>query len=451
VGYAALHAPSGPVARWRLRELPMGESLPGAACQRRRRTFTERLDSADVLRNTVAMILAGGQGERLSPLTRDRAKPAVPFGGVYRIIDFTLSNCVNSGLRRVHVLTQYKSYSLDRHIKQAWSIFQSEMGEYVDVIPPQQRTVDRWYHGTADALFQNVYTLEMERPEFVLILGGDHVYKMDYSEMIAAHVASGADLTVACTEVPLAHASRMGVMTVDEGWRVRGFQEKPPVPEPLQDNPEVALASMGIYVFNTEILTREVMADASRESHHDFGKDIIPDMVGRGARVIAFPFRDRNSGAVKYWRDIGTLDSYFEANMDLVSISPIFNLYDAEWPIRTYQPQAPPAKTVFRGPERQGEVLDSLVSPGCIVSGARVEHSILGPRAFVHSWAHVEDTVVFDDVEIGRHARVRRAIIDKGVRVPAEETIGYDAEKDRQRFTVTDNGVVVIPKGFCFE
>jgi glucose-1-phosphate adenylyltransferase len=401
----------------------------------------------DALRRTVAMVLAGGQGERLSPLTRDRAKPAVPFGGGYRIIDFTLSNCINSGIRRIHVLTQYKSYSLDRHITQAWNISRSEMGEFVDVIPPQQRTVERWYQGTADALFQNIYTLEMERPEWVLILGGDHVYKMDYSEMLAAHLESGADLTVACTEVPLAEATRMGVMSVDHGGRIRRFDEKPAAPEPLPGNPDVALASMGIYIFNTDVLIREATGDAARDTQHDFGRDIIPGMIAGGRRVHAFPFRDRNRKAVTYWRDIGTLDSYFDANMDLVAVNPIFNLYDREWPIRTCQHQGPPAKTVFRGPERQGELLDSLVSNGCIISGARVEHSILGPRVFVHSWAHVEDAVVFDDVHIGRHARIRRAIIDKGVLIPDGETIGYDLEKDRRRFTVTDSGVVVIPKG----
>lgn len=405
---------------------------------------------SDALRRTVAMVLAGGQGERLSPLTRDRAKPAVPFGGIYRIIDFTLSNCLNSGIRRMHVLTQYKSYSLDRHIKQGWDILQREMGECVDVIPPQRRTGEGWYQGTADAIFQNIYTLEMERPDWVLILGGDHVYKMDYSEMIAAHINSGADLTVGCTEVPLNDATRMGVLSANHQGRVERFEEKPAHPEPMRDNAGCALASMGIYVFNTNVLIREVAADANGDTQHDFGKNIIPDMVRRGAQVMAFPFRDRNSGTTTYWRDIGTLDSYYDANMDLVSVTPDFNLYDSEWPIRTYQPQAPPAKSVFRGDARQGEVLDSLVSNGCIISGARVEHSILGPRVFVHSWAHVEDAVILDDVQIGRHARVRRAIIDKGVEIPPGETIGYDREKDRNRFTVTENGVVVIPKGFAF-
>ncbi|MBI1815442.1 MAG: glucose-1-phosphate adenylyltransferase [Deltaproteobacteria bacterium] len=411
---------------------------------------TDNVQVGSVLRQTVAMVLAGGQGERLAPLTRDRAKPAVPFGGNYRIIDFTLSNCINSGIRRMHVLTQYKSYSLDRHIKQAWNILQRELDEGVDVIPPQQRSSDRWYQGTADALFQNIYTIEMERPALVLVLGGDHIYKMDYSEMIAAHLRSHAELTVACTEVPRAEARRLGVMAADDAWRIRSFHEKPDDPEPMPDNPDCALASMGIYVFNTDVLVRELRGDAVRDSHHDFGKDIIPHMMQSGRRVFAYPFRDRNSGGVKYWRDIGTLDSYFDANMDLVSVSPTFNLYDSEWPIRTYQVQAPPAKTVFRGVEREGQLLDSLAGNGCIISGARVEHSILGPRVFVHSWAHVEDAVIFDDVEIGRHAKVRRAIIDKGVRIPAGERIGYDLERDRARFTVTDNGIVVIPKGFEF-
>lgn len=404
-----------------------------------------------MLKHSTTMILAGGQGERLHPLTRDRAKPAVPFGGIYRIIDFTLSNCLNSGLRKIHVLTQYKSHSLDRHIKQAWNLFPSEMDEHIDVLPPQHRSGERWYQGTADAVFQNIYSLQMERPQFVLILGGDHVYKMDYSEMIAAHLNTGADLTVACTEVAKTEAIRFGVMGVDTNWRIQQFLEKPSAPDLIPDNPDYALASMGIYIFNTGALVRELIVNARQSEGHDFGKDVIPRMVRNGERVYAYPFRDRNSGTSKYWRDIGTLDSYFEANMDLVAVSPIFNLYDQDWPIRTYQPQSPPAKTVFRGPERQGEVLDSLVSNGCIISGARVEHSILSPRVFVHSWAHIEDCVVFDDVEIGRHARIRRAIIDKGVKIPAGETIGYDLEKDRQRFTITDNGVVVIPKGAVIE
>jgi glucose-1-phosphate adenylyltransferase len=400
---------------------------------------------SEQLRQTVAVVLAGGQGERLYPLTRDRAKPAVPFGGTYRIIDFTLSNCVNSGIRRIHVLTQYKSYSLDRHIKQAWSIFSNEVGEYVDVIPPQKRSVERWYEGTADALFQNIYTLEREHPELVLILGGDHVYKMDYGEMIAAHVSSAADVTVACTEAPLLEAHRMGVLSVDARGRVRGFHEKPAHPEAMAGNPEVALVSMGIYVFPTATLIREVTSAAT--SNLDFGRDVLPGMVRRGSTVMAFPFRDRNSGAVRYWRDIGTLDSYFEAHMDLVAVSPIFNLYDKGWPIRTYQHQGPPAKTVFRDSHRQGEVLDSLVSSGCIISGARVEQSVLGPSVFVHSWAHLEGCVVFEDVAVGRHAKIRRAIIDKEVKIPDGERIGFDLDRDRQRFTVTDTGVVVIPKG----
>jgi len=401
----------------------------------------------ELVRRTVAVVLAGGQGERLYPLTRDRAKPAVPFGGSYRIIDFTLSNCINSGIRRVHVLTQYKSYSLDRHIKLAWGILSNEMGEYVDVIPPQKRSVQRWYEGTADALFQNIYTLEMERPELVLILGGDHVYKMDYSEMISAHLSSGADVTVACTEVPLVDAARMGVLTVDAQGHVKRFDEKPAHPEPLAGNADAALVSMGIYVFPTATLIREVTSAAATVDNLDFGRDILPDMVRRGCTVVAFPFRDRNSGAVKYWRDIGTLDSYFEAHMDLVAVSPIFNLYDTQWPIRTYQHQRPPAKTVFRDEDRKGEVLDSLVSSGCIISGARVEQSVLGPNVFVHSWAHLDGCVVFEDVEVGRHAKIRRAIIDKEVKIPAAERIGFDLARDRRRFTVTDHGVVVIPKG----
>jgi len=409
-----------------------------------------RRHSSELLQQTVAVVLAGGQGQRLYPLTRDRAKPAVPFGGIYRVIDFTLSNCVNSGIRRIHVLTQYKSSSLDRHIKQAWNIFSNEMGEYVDVLPPQKRSVERWYEGTADALFQNIYMLEKERPEVVLILSGDHVYKMDYSEMIAAHRTSGADVTVACTEVPLDAATRMGVLAVDAQGYVRGFDEKPVHPASIAGNPDAALVSMGIYVFSTATLIREVTGVAGSDGNHDFGRDILPGMVRRGCTVMAFPFRDRNSGAVTYWRDIGTLDSYFEAHMDLVAISPIFNLYDKQWPIRTYQPQEPPAKTVFRGAERQGEVLDSLVSSGCIISGARVEQSVLSPGVFVHSGAHLDACIAFENVDVGRHAKIRRAIVDKDVNIPGGERIGFDLDRDHQRFTVTDNGVVVIPKGHLF-
>ena len=422
-------------------------SLRGSYGRRIERQPVTFQSLASALKQTSAMILAGGQGERLTPLTRDRAKPAVPFGGNYRIIDFPLSNCLNSGIRKIHILTQYKSRSLDRHVKQAWNVFTSEMDEYIDVLPPQQRNVDRWYDGTADAVFQNIYTLQMEQPQFVLILGGDHVYKMDYSEMLTAHINSGASLTVACTEVPKTEARRFGVVGVDADWRIQRFQEKPANPDGIPDNPDCALASMGIYIFSTETLIRELRANARQNGSHDFGKDIIPRMVRSGEHVHAFPFRDRNSGASKYWRDIGTIESYYEAHMDLIAVSPVFNLYDQDWPIRTYQVQAPPAKTVFRGAERQGEVLDSLVCNGCIISGARVEHSILGPRVFVHSWAHVEDSVVFDDVEIGRDAKVRRAIIDKNVKIPPGATIGYDLERDRQRFTVTENGIVVIAKG----
>ena len=409
-----------------------------------------RRHSSQLLEQTVAVVLAGGEGQRLYPLTRDRAKPAVPFGGIYRVVDFTLSNCVNSGIRRIHVVTQYKSSSLDRHIKQAWSIFANEMGEYIDVLPPQKRSVERWYEGTADALFQNIYMLQQERPEVVLILSGDHVYKMDYSEMIAAHLTSGADVTVACTEAPLDAATRMGVLAVDAQGYVRRFDEKPVCAESMAGNPDAALVSMGIYVFSTATLIREVTRVVGSDGNHDFGRDILPSMVRRGNTVMAFPFRDRNSGAVNYWRDIGTLDSYFEAHMDLVAVSPIFNLYDTEWPIRTYQHQGPPAKTVFRDEDRKGEVLDSLVSSGCIISGARVEQSVLGPGVFVHSWAHLDACVAFENVDIGRHAKIRRAIIDKDVNIPDGERIGFDLDRDRQRFTVTDNGVVVIPKGHVF-
>jgi glucose-1-phosphate adenylyltransferase len=417
-----------------------------------RRGQTVRGDEAEIQR-TLVMVLAGGQGERLYPLTKDRAKPAVPFGGHYRIIDFALSNCLNSGLRRILVMTQYKSLSLQRHIQGTWGIFNTSLGEYVDVIPPQQRNVKRWYQGTADAIFQNIYMLEQERPQQVLILGGDHIYKMDYARMLDFHLSHGADLTVSCTKVPLAEASRLGVAGTDENHRITSFVEKPKKPPAIPDDPHHAYASMGLYIFSTDVLVRRVIEDVKQDTEHDFGKNIIPRMVRGGDRVFAYPFVDenRNESGEMYWRDIGTIGSYYDANMDLVSQSPQFNLYDDEWPIRRRSQPGPPTKTICYGAGRMAVTYDSLLSTGTIVSGAALERCIVGPRSYIHSYAKVEDSILFDDVEIGRHCRIRRAIIDKHVKIPPGMEIGFDLKEDRKRFTVSDDGVVVVPKGMIWK
>jgi len=401
------------------------------------------------MRRVLALVLAGGRGTRLEPLTRDRAKPAVPFGGAYRIIDFTLSNCINSGLRRILVLTQYKAASLDRHINLGWRFLCRELDEFIDILPPQQRIDDHWYQGTADAVYQNIYTIEKTRPEYILILSGDHIYKMDYSEMIQDHIESGADATIGCIPVPVEKGPDFGIMEIDESRRIVNFVEKPRQPAPLPDDPQRCLASMGIYVFNAPFLFEQLCRDATVPgSSHDFGKDIIPSIV-HTHNVRAFPFRDKNTGDGRYWRDVGTLDAYYEANMDLVEVRPELNLYDPAWPIRTYHPLAPPPKFVFAqtdGPHpRVGHALDSMVCAGCIISGGRVQRSILSPYVRVNSWAAVDDSILFAGVEVGRHARIRRAIIDKGVRIPEGMEIGYDLERDKARgFTLTKSGVVVI-------
>lgn len=404
------------------------------------------------MKNVLTLILAGGKGTRLDPLTRDRAKPAVPFGGLYRIIDFTLSNCINSNLRKVLVLTQYKARSLDRHIAAGWGFLSRELDEYIEVLPPQQRIDEHWYKGTADAIYQNIYSIEKADPEYVLILAGDHIYKMDYDAMIRAHVERQADLTIGCIPVPLREGSHFGVMQVDQQDRIVRFQEKPREPTPLPDSPQHCLASMGIYVFTARPMYDLLIQDAARtNSDHDFGKNIIPSIID-SHRVYAFRFRDKNRKAVPYWRDVGTLDAYYQANMDLVEVDPVLNLYDREWPIRTYQPQLPPPKFVFsdEGPRenaRRGEAHDSMVCQGCIISGGHVRRSILSPNVRVNSFALVENSILFEGVDVGRHCRIRRAIIDKDVKIPQNTMIGYDLDQDRQRgFQVTEQGVVVIAK-----
>jgi len=403
------------------------------------------------MQNTLAVILAGGRGERLEPLTRDRAKPAVPFGGAYRIIDFTLSNCLNSGFRHVLLLTQFKSMSLDRHINMGWRRFIcSEVGEFIDVVPPQQRIYSNWYQGTADAVYQNIYTIEKERPEYVVILAGDHIYQMDYGTMIEYHRNSKADVTIGALLAPKSESTQFGVMQVDEQNRVIGFEEKPSDPKTIPGTPTHCLASMGIYVFPARLLFELLLEDAnSQESTHDFGRNVIPSII-RSHRVMAFPYRSRTPHEKAYWRDVGTLDAYYEANMDLVAVKPELNMYDDQWPIRTYERVLPPPKFVFSGkddPQRKGYALDSIVCSGCIVSGGKVVGSVLGPRVRINSFARVEESILFDDVFVGRRAKVRRAIIEKGVCIPEGKTIGYDLAKERQRgFTVTPGGVVVIPR-----
>jgi glucose-1-phosphate adenylyltransferase len=404
------------------------------------------------MQDVMAVILAGGKGTRLEPLTRDRAKPAVPFGGLYRIIDFVMSNCLNSGIHRMLLLTQYKGQSLDRHINLAWRpYFRRELGEILDVVPPQQRIDDQWYQGTADAVYQNIYALERERPSLVVILAGDHIYKMNYQEMVNFHREQNADLTIGALPVPVAAARDFGVMQVASDLRIIGFQEKPADPAPMPGDPERCLASMGIYVFNARFLFEQLCRDAVlHASRHDFGRDIIPGVID-DHRVCAFPFRDENRKRDAYWRDVGTLDAYFEANMDLVAVDPQLNLYDQLWPIRTHQPNLPPPKFVFgsdgRSP-RRGEALDSIICQGSIVSGGRVSRSLLSPGVRVNSFADIEDSILFDGVEVGRHVRIRRAIIDKQVRVPSGTEIGYDPIADRQRgFTVSPGGVVVVARG----
>ena len=403
---------------------------------------TERFVSR-LTQNTLALILAGGRGSRLKHLTLWRAKPAVPFGGKFRIVDFPLSNCLNSGIRRIAVLTQYKAHSLIRHIQQGWGFLRAELGEFVELVPAQQRVKTSWYTGTADAVFQNLDIIRNHRPEYVLVLAGDHIYKMDYGPMLAYHVAKGADLTIGAIEVPVDRAKAFGVMGVDDDWRVTSFAEKPDNPASVPGRDDTALASMGIYIFNTLFLYEQLIRDSDMPaSTHDFGKDIIPRAIDK-YRVVAYPFRDEQ-GEQAYWRDVGTVDAFWEANMELIGVSPELNLYDTTWPIWTYQAQLPPAKFVFDDDDRRGMAVDSMVSGGCIISGATVRHSLLFSNVRIHAGAAVQDCVVLPDVEIGRNCRLTKVVVDRYCHIPDGMVIGEDPEEDAKRFYVSQGGVVLV-------
>ena len=404
----------------------------------------------ELVRNTLTLILAGGQGERLYPLTKDRSKPAVPFGGAFRIIDFTLSNCINSGLRQIYVLTQYKSYSLDKHLQRGWNVFSYESGEFCYRIPPQHRIGQKWYEGTADAVYQNVYLLENRKPGHVLILSGDHIYKMDYGKLLKFHDGNAGTMTLSCAVVPKEGADEFGILEVDENWRVVGFEEKPKTPKTIPGDPDHCLVNMGVYVFDTDCLVHELSDDARHAgSKHDFGKNIIPSLVEKNM-VYAYPFRDEETLESCYWRDIGTLESYYETTMELVSRQPRFELYDPQWLFRAWQPPLPPFKSVHGFTEDgtlPGIVEDSIVGSGTIVSGGRVERSVVGRGVRVNSYSRITDSIVMDDVTVGRNAELNRCIVDKDVIIPEGMRIGFDREKDERMFKVSTSGIVVIPKG----
>ena len=410
-------------------------------------TFENQRHVSRLTRSTLALVLAGGRGSRLRQLTLWRAKPAVPFGGKFRIIDFPLSNCLNSGIRMIGVLTQYKAHSLIQHIQQGWSFLRGEFKEFIEILPAQQRIQDSWYSGTADAVYQNLDIIRIHKPEYVLILAGDHVYKMDYGPMIAHHVETGADMTVGCIEVPLQTAKAFGVISVDTDGRVTRFDEKPSEPTPMPGTTDTALASMGIYIFNTAFLYEQLIKDADSDySTHDFGHDIIPNLIEK-YRVFSYPFRtssQQEQGENAYWRDVGTIDSFWEANLELIGVLPELNLYDDQWPIWTYQEQLPPAKFIFDDDDRRGMALDSMVSGGCLISGATVRHSLLFSNVRVNSYSVLQDVVVLPNVRIGRNCRVTKAVIDKGCVLPEGTVIGEDAETDAERFYASPNGVVLV-------
>jgi glucose-1-phosphate adenylyltransferase len=402
------------------------------------------------MKDTLGVLLAGGAGERLYPLTRDRAKPAVTFGGIYRIIDVTLSNCINSDLRKVFILTQYKALSLNRHIREGWSnVVGRELGEFIEILPPMKRVSDNWYMGTADAVYQNIYSIGSEQPRYVLILSGDHIYKMNYELMMRQHVESGADVTLATILIDPSEAPRFGCIDVARNGQVVGFEEKPKTTKLRSPfNPEMVSGSMGVYLFNTDVLLPALLKDAEDpDSSHDFGHDILPKLL-QDYKVFAFNFIDENKKEALYWRDVGTLGAYYEASMDLVSVTPVFNLYDASWPIRTHQRQYPPAKFVFGVPTRMGTAIDSIISQGCVISGGQVRRSIVSPDVRVNSYCQIEDSIIFSHVNVGRHSRIRKAIIDRDVHIPEGSVIGYDLEEDKKKYFVSEDGIVVVTRDY---
>ena len=407
------------------------------------------------MKDVLTLILAGGKGSRLEPLTIDRSKPAVPFGGVYRIIDFVLSNCINSGLRRIQLLTQYKAASLDRHIHKAWSFLCRELDEFIEILPPQQRLGDHWYEGTADAVYQNIFTIEQSQSNHILILSGDHIYKMDYARFLNDHIQSEADCTIACLPVSIEEGRDFGVMGIDENHWVERFEEKPHEPFPIPGSTDRCLASMGIYAFKTSFLFDQLCRDAAvPDSAHDFGKNLIPHMI-QHSKVRAFPVQDEETGKPIYWRDVGTLQAYYEASMDLIAVHPQLNLYESDWPIRGYQPPIPPPKFVFADqdstPRRVGHAMDSLVGAGTIISGGQVTHSIISQSVRVNSFAKVQNSILFEGVNVGRSARIENAIVDKDVEVPADMTIGVDPERDELNGLMrTESGITVVPKAHRF-
>jgi len=397
------------------------------------------------MREILTFILAGGRGERLDPLTRDRTKPAVPFGGLYRIIDLTLSNCVNSGLRRIYVLTQYKSFSLQKHLLAGWDIVSNQLGEFIDVIPAQQRISSDWYRGTADAIYQNMYAISDIDPQLVLILSGDHVYRMDYRKMIHFHVENGADVTVACIPMPKATSKEFGVIEVDKNNHVRGFLEKPLKPKTIPGRPKEIYASMGIYLFNRKVLQAELDIDQKNKvSDHDFGKNVIPQMLANRKKVLVYNFVD-DKKRPKYWRDIGTRDAYYQANMDLLGDKPAFNLYERDWPLRTFHEQYPPIKTVSTS-TNAGAIINSMVCGGCIIEGSTIEHSVLSSNVCIAKNAYIKNSIIMESVSIGRGVKIKNAIIDKEVYIPENTKIGYNLEQDKKRFVITRSGIVIVPK-----
>jgi glucose-1-phosphate adenylyltransferase len=402
------------------------------------------------MKDTLGVLLAGGAGERLYPLTRDRAKPAVTFGGIYRIIDVTLSNCINSNLRKVFILTQYKALSLNRHIREGWSnVVGRELGEFIEILPPMKRVSENWYMGTADAVYQNIYSIGSEQPRYVLILSGDHIYKMNYELMLRQHIESGADVTLATILIDPSETHHFGCIDIGRNGAVIGFEEKPKTTKLRSPfNPDMVSGSMGVYLFNTDVLLPALLKDAEDpDSRHDFGHDILPKLL-QEYKVYAFNFIDENKKEALYWRDVGTLGAYYEASMDLVSVTPVFNLYDASWPIRTHQRQYPPAKFVFGEPNRTGTAIDSIISQGCVVSGGMLRRSIVSPDVRVNSYCNIEDTIIFSHVNVGRHSRIRRAIIDRDVHIPEGSVIGFDLEEDKKKYFVSEDGIVVVTRDY---